>query len=377
MSLFIFRRLFKGRKSGKDVRDVSVETADITRHDNGDDDTSEITFEVLENTSAFKSSETGSYKSSYLVSYPVGNRIQVYINRESYAYIKRFLAVTAPEMPISGFVNRIIDEHLKKYEHEMSKLYTECITKPFYFTVKAVCAVYILCHLWTFIFHRRMYGIWDRILRLMRIARVRVWRNRRQRKEEAERRARRKARRRKPETDKSKGKTETAVPSSSSDDDDVIGKTKVIYLEDPKVARMTPTRSEPMEKIPLEEDEDIGSDDVEQENKGLTEEEREELMAPVDAEPDPDFNTALTIEEINNVAEVLTSGIVDEQKALRAARTIHYKLSETEILAFLTDKLSNLEKVNGLLDKYLGNRRGVSGRKGSKEDEPFDIDKYA
>ena len=174
-----------------------------------------------------------------------------------------------------------------------------------------------------------------------------------------------------------KGKTETAVPSSSSDDDDVIGKTKVIYLEDPKVARMTPTRSEPMEKIPLEEDEDIGSDDVEQENKGLTEEEREELMAPVDAEPDPDFNTALTIEEINNVAEVLTSGIVDEQKALRAARTIHYKLSETEILAFLTDKLSNLEKVNGLLDKYLGNRRGVSGRKGSKEDEPFDIDKYA
>lgn len=55
-------------------------------------------------------------------------RYQVW-QRESYAYIKRFLAVTAPEVPISGFVNRIIDEHLKKYEHEMSKLYTECITK--------------------------------------------------------------------------------------------------------------------------------------------------------------------------------------------------------------------------------------------------------
>lgn len=130
LSLFIFRRLFKGRKSGKDVRDVSVETADITRHDNGDDDASEITFEVLENTSAFKSSETGSYKSIYLVNYPVGNRIQVYINKENHSHIKRFLAVTAPEVPISGFVNRIIDEHLKKYEHEMSKLYTECITKP-------------------------------------------------------------------------------------------------------------------------------------------------------------------------------------------------------------------------------------------------------
>ena len=130
LSLFVFRRLSKGRKNGKDVRDVSVETADMTKPDNRDDNTSGLTFEILKDLSASESLGTGSYKSSYLVSYPVGNRIQVYINRESYAYIKRFLAVTAPEVPISGFVNRIIDEHLKKYEHEMSKLYTECITKP-------------------------------------------------------------------------------------------------------------------------------------------------------------------------------------------------------------------------------------------------------
>lgn len=130
LSLFVFRRLSKGRKNGKDVRDVSVETADMTKPDNRDDNTSGITFEILKDLSASESLGTGSYKSSYLVNYPVGNRIQVYINRESYAYIKRFLAVTAPEVPISGFVNRIIDEHLKKYEHEMSKLYTECITKP-------------------------------------------------------------------------------------------------------------------------------------------------------------------------------------------------------------------------------------------------------
>lgn len=130
LSFFILRRLFKARKSGKDVRDVPVETADTAIDDNGDDDVSEITFEVLENTPAFQSPETGSYRSSYLVSYPVGNRIQVYINRESYAYIKRFLAVTAPEVPISGFVNRIVDEHLKIYGNEMSALYTECITKP-------------------------------------------------------------------------------------------------------------------------------------------------------------------------------------------------------------------------------------------------------
>ena len=34
-------------------------------------------------------------------------------------------------------------------------------------------------------------------------------------------------------------------------------------------------------------------------------------MAPVGAEPDPDFNTAMTFEEMNNVVEVLTSATRD------------------------------------------------------------------
>lgn len=246
-----------------------------------------------------------------------------------------------------------------------------------YFTVKAVCAIYVLCQVWKFIFRRRMYGIWDRLFRVIRIARIRLWKDRKRRMEQAERRARRKAKYKKPGTGTAKEKPGTAIPSSPPEDDNVIGKTKIVYLGDPKTATQIPTRSEPMEKVPLEEEEDIGTDDVKQENKGLTEEDRAELMAPVDTEPDPDFNTSLTIEEINNVAEVLTSGSTDEQKARRAARTIHYKLSETEILTFLTDKLSNLDKVNGLLDKYLGDRPGSSGKTGHKEEEPFDINQYA
>ena len=67
LSLFIFRRLFKGRKRGKDVRDVSGETADMTKTDNRDDDTSEITFEILKDISASRSPESGFYKSIYLV----------------------------------------------------------------------------------------------------------------------------------------------------------------------------------------------------------------------------------------------------------------------------------------------------------------------
>ena len=130
LSLFIFRKLFKGRKSGKDVRNVSVETADMIKPDNRDDGTSGITFEVLEEITASKSPESGFYRSVYLIRYPISDRMQVYISRENYSHIKRFLAVVAPGMSISGYVNRIIGEHLKKHEHEMSKLYTECITKP-------------------------------------------------------------------------------------------------------------------------------------------------------------------------------------------------------------------------------------------------------
>ncbi|MCS2275534.1 DUF4122 domain-containing protein [Bacteroides caccae] len=152
----------------------------------------------------------------------------------------------------------------------------------------------------------------------------------------------------------------------------------MVYLEDPEVARKTPTRSEPMEKESIEEDEEIGPDDVIQEEKGLTKEEKEELMAPVDAEPDPDFDTAMTFEDINNVAEVLISENPDEEKAIRAATTIHHKMHDTVILSFLTDKLSNQEKVNRLVSECLDESgRPLAKRKtASKKVEAFNIDKF-
>ena len=160
--------------------------------------------------------------------------------------------------------------------------------------------------------------------------------------------------------------------------DDVIGKTKIVYLEDPEVARKTPIRSEPMKKEPIEEDEEIRPDDVAQEDRGLTREEKEELMSPVDAEPDPDFDTAMTFEDINNVAEVLMSENPDEQKAIRAATTIHHKMQDTVILSFLTDKLSNQEKVNRLVSECLDESgRPLSKRKAtSRKMETFNIDKF-
>lgn len=245
----------------------------------------------------------------------------------------------------------------------------------FYFTVKAACAVYMLWHLWAFIFGRRMYGIWERALRLMRVVRVRLCRH----LEQAGRNACVKTRRKKREAGEgmSREKPGPNMPPSSTADDDVIGRTKIIYLEAPNVMGAVPVHSEQMEKVSMEEDMGVSSDDVEQENNGLTAEDREELMAPADAEPDPDFSTALTFEEISNVAEVLVSDIPDEQKAVRAATTIHHKMQETVILSFLTDKLSNQEKVDSLLSEYIDEMgEPLPKRKIKPRKEPFNIDEY-
>lgn len=250
-----------------------------------------------------------------------------------------------------------------------------------YFLIKIACAVFILWHLWSFIFGQKMYEVWDRLYHRMRIVRIRLWKYRKKRTEQKIRNARKKAMRKKPvvKTDMPQNKsaaTASSIPPAA--DDDVIGKTKIVYLEDPEVARKTPTRSEPMKKEPIEEDEEINPDDVVQKDKGLTEKEREELMAPVDAEPDPDFDTAMTFEDINNVAEVLMSENPDEQKAIRAATTIHHKMQDTVILSFLTDKLSNQEKVNQLLSECLDDTgRPLARRKStSKKKEAFDIGKF-
>ena len=113
-----------------------------------------------------------------------------------------------------------------------------------YFTVKLVCAVFIFRQLWIFIFNREMYGVWDKVYRLMRIIRINLWKYRKKRSEQKTRDANKKAMRRKKTDTQNR---QTAQPYSSVTED-VIGKTKIVYLEDPEVARKTPTRSEPMEK---------------------------------------------------------------------------------------------------------------------------------
>lgn len=249
-----------------------------------------------------------------------------------------------------------------------------------YFTVKSLCAVFMLYQLWIFIFSRKMYDAWDEVYRMTRIVRVKLWKYCKEYKIKKAEIARKKTRRKKKATGTKVAQElpGTAARSSPADDNDVIGKTKTVYLEDPEAARKTPTRSEPLVKEPIEEDEEISPDDVAHENRGLTKEEMEALMNPVDAEPDPEFNTAMTFEEMSNVAEVLTSETRDEQKAFRASMTIYHKLSGTEILNLLENEISCQQKIEYLLNEYLdeSGKPLIKRKNAYRKTEAFNIDKF-
>lgn len=244
-----------------------------------------------------------------------------------------------------------------------------------YFTVKVLCTVFIFYQLWIFIFSRQMYEAWEKVYRMMRIACIKLWKRR---KEYRIYRAKKRRKKKVTETKVAQENPETVAQSSPADDNDVIGKTKIVYLEDPEVARKKPTRSEPLVKEPIEEDEEISPDDVVHEDRGLTKEEMEALMVPVDAEPDPEFNTAMTFEEMNNVVEVLTSETQDKQKDFRASMTIYHKLSGTEILNLLENEIGCQQKIESLLNEYLDETgRPLAKRKAaSKKMEAFNIDKF-
>ena len=239
-------------------------------------------------------------------------------------------------------------------------------TTLIYFSVKVLSATYILYKVWMFIFSPKVYNFWDSQLRHMRIARIRLWKSRKKRMAEKARKARYRARLDKAEAWIAQAekdilkvgheeKTETQ-PNPLDEYNEVIGKTKIVYLEDPDVARKTPTRSEPMKKEPIEE-----------------ESEKRELMSNDGCVPDPDFSRALTFEELNNVADVLISGTDDRKKIRNAAETL-YQLQDTDLFRFFATELSTQSQLEKLLKENMPN--GKETPKQSLEQIRIDWNKY-
>ena len=283
-----------------------------------------------------------------------------------------------------------------------------------YLSVKTVSVTLILYKVWNMIFSKRMENFWDMLHNWVRIARIRLWKYRKKRMAEKARRARRKAIMRKPLLPKEQPveKSSQPAPLSTSeitamlekvaqrfeddhedeplqlsveekpkpiikpvvfdDPNEVMGKSNIIYYEDPEVARKTPTRSIELKQVELPVDEDVNPEDVEDNfvpQKRLSQEDMKELMSS-ESIPDPDFSGACTFEELGNVADILLNRTTDKEKIMDAAETL-YKLQDSDIYHFYTTSVSTEKQVDRLLRDNLD---GTGRRLNGKQPERTEID---
>ena len=283
-----------------------------------------------------------------------------------------------------------------------------------YLSIKTVSVVFILYKVWNMIFSKRMENFWDMLHNWARIARIRLWKYRKKRIAEKARRARRKAIMQKPLLPKEQlvDKTSQQAPLSTSeitamlekvaqrfeddhedeplqlpveekpkpkikpvvfdDPNEVMGKSNIIYYEDPEVARKTPTRSIELKQVELPVDEDVNPEDVEDNfvpQKRLSQEDMKELMSS-ESIPDPEFSGACTFEELGNVADVLLNRTTDKEKIMDAAETL-YKLQDSDIYHFYTASISTEKQVDRLLKDNLD---GAGRRLNGKQSERIAVD---
>ena len=130
IGLLIYRKLCKIKRNPKIPPASFVKMIDEIKPENEQDRVSLSAARESINEVEFGHSLISIYTTTYLDCKPVGSRAQVYISKENHALIRRFLSVVAPEVSISGYVNKIVDEHLKNYRNEISQLHSDCITKP-------------------------------------------------------------------------------------------------------------------------------------------------------------------------------------------------------------------------------------------------------
>lgn len=209
-----------------------------------------------------------------------------------------------------------------------------------YLTVKVICAVYILYRFRLFMFSRKVNDLRDRFYRWARIIRIKMWHRHKKRiSARAEREKRRKIRSNK------KKETPAVAPARHCE---VIGKTRSVYIPDPKKAR-EPVKSEPLpESDFISEDEDISAEEVEDRLEPVEDRELQDLMEPGLCEPDPDFSQAMTYEDLNNMVAVASGANTDTADMVRAVETL-YSLRQSDIYEFILSESGNKERIEALM----------------------------
>lgn len=190
------------------------------------------------------------------------------------------------------------------------------IVSWFYFAIKICCIAYLLYRLWVVLFRYRLFGFWDTVL---------------------------------PQKTLPKQKEKV---SSISSDEDFIGRTTVVYLDDPDLASTVPEHSEELPPSDfIGEEKDITPEEVED---TLSTEQpyvpsEEELYDDEERQPlDTEFSRGLTFEEITNVVNVLSTTTGNDEQMIEAARTI-FDVQHTDLFQFFTTQVSNAGTVEKLL----------------------------
>ncbi len=223
-----------------------------------------------------------------------------------------------------------------------------------HFTVKLLVCGYVLYKVWKIVFNQQLFGIWGRIpVRLPKEI---------------------------PES--------VITVVKEKDLLDVVGKTTIVYLEDPELAAKVPAHTEKLEPSDyIGEEPDISADEVDSElsappvTREEIQEEQERFEMADDLAPglDPDFSTGLTYEEMANAVGVLTDATTDEQKIINAAKTIH-NIKDTDLYEFITHQVSNQDNVESLLRDCLDDVGNPLPRRKSKNQTEnlklFDLEKY-
>lgn len=186
-----------------------------------------------------------------------------------------------------------------------------------YFAVRIGCTLYLLYRLWDALFRQRLFGIWNHLFDMRQAVIHDI----------------------------------EKLPDQSYDD--VLGKTHLVYLEDPEAAATVPMRSEDLPPSDfIGEEEEIPTDAVEDtlsDASVMTPPSAEELYEDTERAPlDTEFSRGLTYDEISNAVGVLKTATTDVDKTLAAARTI-FNLKNTDLFEFFTTQVSNAEAIDKLL----------------------------
>lgn len=206
----------------------------------------------------------------------------------------------------------------------------------FYMVVRAVVAAYVLYRLYIVVYKKQLYGVWEYLPALREYLL--------QKKEQ-----------KKPEKEKSELITQVEpIPS-------VIGKTTVVYLEDPAIVKVAPEFTVQLESTGyIGEEEDVSPDEVESDltspvEKVLTKDEYYERLDENAPGEDPELSTGLTYQQLSQAVDILSSSSLEnkrDEEVIEVARTL-YAISGTDMFQFFVSQVGNMAMVEQILEECL------------------------